>query len=173
MEATLLDVAGVPLRGSYRSVAVKTPAIREDWTYKLPSGYAYRWLLGRWKYNVSAEVATRRHGLQILDGDGAQVYVNTTGKALAAGAACLFGAALGGQPTYETAIAIQSLVIPNVILPAGYSLGSFTPELGPGDEIVEVRLLLEQLWDVAPHEAPGALTSNDRHWSDWTVAHAT
>lgn len=151
------------LWGQRREVLVPAPAAGANWSYLLPSGYLHRVQLGHALLITSAQVASRQLGVQITDSDGALWWKmhQATGIPAAKHVHAFYNTS---TTTLASGPAEWVLVqLPEILLPAGFKVESFTTEIQTEDQYSDVRLLVEQLVDHDPAQAPGFIPDAELH----------
>ena len=170
---TMRDRYGATLRGTMVDVAVANPAAGKDWSYTLPGGYSYRWVLGYAKFKTGAENLGQQLGVRILDGDQHSRCCVMSGIAPGINQTREVGYALGLATGPESTFLGAGIPLPDVWLPGGWTIKSFSGPLGVADQYSEVRLWLAQAYDPEPGEAAGELLQPPLTWDEIGVLHAT
>lgn len=152
--------AGVPVKalaGQRRDRLLLPPAAGKDFNLLLPSGEWYRVVIASFKLVCSAQVATRKPGLQLLDGDGNIRWQCLSTLGPTAGQTVRVFASEGQSTQGFSANEWGGIPSPEFLIPAGWSIGSITSGIQTEDQLSECRLLLEELDDTYPSTAPGVL----------------
>lgn len=170
---TLRDSYGATLRGTTVDVAVQKPAEGKEWSFTLPGGYSYRWVLGYADFVAGEQIVNREAGFTILDGDGNRRYFQQSPCPIAQFLTQGIGYGIGGVLANYSGQRSPSLCIPAVWLPGGWRLASLTNRIESKDQYQNVRLLLEQAYDPEPGEAAGELHGAELTWDQLGVLHAT
>lgn len=150
--------AGDPLaslRGQTRDRLLANPAAGADASLTLPSGYQYRVLLASWTFTASAQVATRKPGLVLRDGDGNLRFEVLTTLGVEAGKKVFVSGAEGQSTQGFSANEWGGFPTPELLIPAGWSIATLTAGIQTEDLVTGVRLLLEELSDDYPATAAG------------------
>ena len=148
---------GLAVEGIHREISVPSPAAGAEWSFTLPSGYDYLVALGRATFVASAAAATRTPGFQISNGDGLQFYASQPGTSVAATLTQTVSYSTDGAQGPSGASAVNTIDVPEVILPGGWRIGSLTGLIDAADQYSAIRLYLLQLYDKAPGVAPGSI----------------
>lgn len=141
--------------GQRRDQAVPNPAAGADWTFRFTAGAWYRVLLATWTLTTSAQVANRSPSLQLLDGDGLVRFQSVDPLALVASKAAIVSAGVGMPTTSGGSGLAATIGMPDILIPAGWSLASTTAAIQTEDQASAIRLLVEELIDDYPAQAAG------------------
>lgn len=150
--------AGVPvdaLRGQTRDRLLPAVAAGADASLVLPAGAAYRLILASYHFVASAQVATRKPGLAIKDGDGNIRWEVLTTLGVEAGKTVDVFVSEGGSTQGFSANGWGGAPGPSFLIPAGWSIATFTSGIQTEDQVSAVRLLMEELNDEYPATAAG------------------
>jgi hypothetical protein len=133
-------------RGARVFETVPPPAAGKEWLWTVPSGYYWRMLATFTELTASAQAATRFPGYQVLDQDGDVIFTVGPNNNLTAGKTAKIS--FVKELTFNAAT--ESLIInapfPDLLLPAGYQVGSLTGALQTEDKYSETSMWLEQ-WE--------------------------
>ena len=143
------------LWGQRLDIALPNPAEGADWRYQLTGGYQYRVLLCTWLYTRGSQSAKAGPTFAVYDGDGnLRMQTPDTGE-LGSGSAAQISVVSGITTSSGVSNAVWGIEAPDVLLDAGWSIGSLTTNLQTKDQISGVRLLIEQLMSGDPGRAYG------------------
>lgn len=142
-------------RGVRRTRAL-APAVGADWTLTVPGGAAWRALLAFTTFTASAAVANRQVAVQVLDGDLNIYFQTRINSNITAGQSQAFQLSAGGATGLPNDVGQEFVVIiPDLVLDAGWTIRAHTFNLQAGDQWAAFPFLLEELFDEDVARAPG------------------
>lgn len=129
-----------------REVLVPSPAVGAEWTAVVPGGVIWRARSAFAVLATSAVVANRIASLDYTD--GTRILHRTGGvAALTAGGTFRNAWALGwGESKQATSSIALNYALPDIPLPAGYTIGTNTNAIDVGDQWSGIVLMVEE-WD--------------------------
>lgn len=140
-----------PILGVQRILTVPNPAAGEDWVLTFPGGAWWRILTGNFILTASAAVANRAVNIDYLD--GATRFAAVAAQVVqTAGQTRIIGVSTQGPQGGAAGILTTNLLLPDLVLPAGYVVRSRTDNLDGADQFSQIRLLVEEI-DLGPYGA--------------------
>lgn len=144
-----------PPRGAWGQLKlerVAAPAAGKDWAWVAPAGYVTRIVSGRALLTLSAQVANRRLGIQMVN--GSDVFWRAHAGETDVAAAVIDvnvgqGASFVGPGQQTKSIEWE---LPELLLPAGWSVELTTEAIQTEDAWSDIVLLTEQFEDCPDHD---------------------
>lgn len=150
--------------GDRRTVYLPTPAAGAHVRYTLPSGAWYLIDSFSVQWVISAQVETgRRACFEVRDGDGNIMWQSLGATPQKVSSTYRYSFAPGISLGASEATFIASIPIPEVLLPAGWSIGTGGLAIQTEDQISQARLVLQERFDYAPMEASGHRPHPEHH----------
>lgn len=144
--ARFLSHSGQILPGVRRVVNVATPAAGNDWTVIVPAGVQWSVRAGAAIFQASAQAATRLPGSRLTI-DGVIVWQMYQSAGIDAGGFNLFSYTTATSPTQVGGLGDGVIIpFPDVWIPEGSLVQSFTNSLQSGDTYGNVALLIEEVY---------------------------
>lgn len=134
----------IPAEHVRRTITVPDPPAGTEWSVTVPGGVVWRVLMGRFTLSTGATGSGREVGLFIRDGS---VEVGRTWSQVnqAVSTVAIYGFFPGASPVGFSFAGLGLLIPwPDVLLLAGYTIGSGTLSLGAADQYSGIALLVEE-----------------------------
>lgn len=103
------------------------------------------------KFTTSAQAGTRVPGLQVLDGDGAQIMLLSSFQSHAAAGSRFVSYVHGAVSQFTGAAGFDLVEVPDLLLPAGYSIKSLTEGIQTEDQYGAIPLWIEEFEEEPDH----------------------
>lgn len=173
MRPTVLTTNNQRIEGDEQLVLVPQPAAGKEWSYTLPSGHRYKVLLGYAECTSVSASSNLQPGFAIRTADGQRLWISwTPGTAAGTELHIIAWSTTASAPSPSLTFNRQ-LTVPDVWLPGGWEVGSFTTALEPTDQYQNIRMYLQRAFDRRPGEAAGELPHSAPDWITLGVNGAT
>jgi len=143
------------IEGRFTPFFIPPPEPGNDWGLTFEGGWVVRPILIHANLVASAQVAERQPRLQLLDNDGHAAFSSPCFRKVAAGEKGEYSAAAGQVGSAGAAGSTVTFTLPEVFMPAGWSIGVITTNLQTEDQWSLIRLWVDMLHDTDPARAAG------------------
>lgn len=135
--------------GITRKLAVSPNPVGQEWLFTVPGGRLWQLLFGQIDITTDAIGTARIPYVVFDDSDTAEnMYRCPLGGTVGLSQNGNFSVATGEAPGsfFNATAGAGVITMPRVWLQQGWSIGSFTQNLDPGDQYTRVRLWVQEIW---------------------------